>query len=80
MIGHRFFDEAVKFPCRRVGFDLTVPNLGVEIGEPLAELRKFHRRKTLDEEFKLLDCAHGHPQFTTLNNCTPVPSRRLTLS
>ena len=61
MVGNRLFDEAVKFPRRRVSFDLTVPNLGVEIGKPLSELRKFRRRKTLDEEFKLLDCAHGHP-------------------
>ena len=25
MVGHRFFDEAVKFPRCRVGFNLTIP-------------------------------------------------------
>lgn len=40
VVGHRLFDEAVKFPRCRVCFDLTIPNLGVELSKPLPELRK----------------------------------------
>jgi len=58
VVGHRVFDEAVKFPRCRVSFDLTIPNLGVEVREPLPELREFLAREALDEELKFLDGAH----------------------
>jgi hypothetical protein len=66
MVGHRFFDEAVKFPRCRVGFNLTIPNLGVEFSEPLPELREFVRGKALDKEFELLNCPHIGSYVSTL--------------
>ena len=65
MVGHRFFDEAVKFPRCRVGFNLAIPNLGVELRKPLSELREFLSGKALDEELEFFDSAHDGPYFTT---------------
>lgn len=58
VVGHRFVDEAVKFPRCRVGFNLSVPNLGVEVREPLPELREFLGGEALDKKLKLFDGAH----------------------
>jgi len=58
VIGHRFVDEAVKFPRCRVGFNLTIPSLGVELSKPLSELREFLRGKALDQKFEFFDGAH----------------------
>lgn len=77
LAGHRFLDEAVKFPRCCVGLNLTVPNLSVELSEPLSELREFLGGKAFDEKFKFFDCAHVGSCFTTSNNCTPVIIRRL---
>src|SRR5438132_4015641 len=49
VVGHRFVDEAVKFPRGRVGFNLSVPNLGVEVREPFPELREFLGGEALDQ-------------------------------
>ena len=76
LVGHRLFDEAVKFPRCRVGLNLTVPNLAVELGEPLPELREFLGGKALDEKFKFFDCTHVGSYFTRPNNCTPVIIRQ----
>ena len=58
VLGHRLFDEAVKFPSCRVCLDLTFPNLGVELRKPLPELREFVGGEALDEELKLFDGAN----------------------
>src|SRR6185312_15254700 len=59
VVGHRFVDEAVKFPRCRVRFDLTVPNLGVEFREPLPEVRKLLRGQALDQKLEFFHGAHG---------------------
>lgn len=79
VVGHRFFDEAAKFPRCRVGFNLTIPNLGVELSKPLPEPRKFPRGKALDEEFEFLDGAHDGPYGKTSNDCTPGMNCQLTI-
>jgi len=58
MVGHRFVDEAVKFPRCRVRLNLSVPNLGVEVREPLPELREFLGGEALDKKLELFDGAH----------------------
>ena len=77
LVGHRLFDVAVKFSRCRVGLNLTVPHLSVELSEPLPELREFLGGKAFDEKFKFFDCTHVGSYFTTPNNCTPVIIRRL---
>jgi hypothetical protein len=65
VVGHRFVDEAVKFPRCRFSLNLTIPDLGVELRKPLPKPREFLGGEALDEEFKFLDGAH-------VGNCTPA--------
>src|SRR5690349_10859525 len=60
-VGHRFFDEAVELPRCRIGFDLTIPGLGIELREPAPKERELLRRKVLYQQFELLDRAHDPP-------------------
>src|SRR3990172_7975958 len=71
-----FFGKGIKLPGFSVSFDLAVPNLPVELQEPLAKLRELLRRKVLDLAFNSLDLAH----FTHLpHQYTTRPSRSATL-
>lgn len=48
MVPQRVLGQSVQFPRLDVSFKLTVPNLSIESGEPLAQLRQFLLRKLFD--------------------------------
>ena len=53
-----FFGKGIKLPGFSVSFDLAIPNLPVELQEPVTKLRELLRRKVLDLTFNSLDLAH----------------------
>src|SRR3972149_338761 len=56
-----FFGKGIKLPGFSVSFDLAVPNLPVELQEPLAKIRELLRRKVLARAFNSLALALSPP-------------------
>ena len=54
-----FVREAVQFALRDVTFDLAIPDLRVEGGEPLAELRELAWRELFDFFLQFFDFRHA---------------------
>src|SRR5688572_12879834 len=59
VIPKSLFAEAIKLSGLRVGLDLSVPDLGVELGKPSAELRQLNLRQVADLLLELLNFSHG---------------------
>src|SRR5437016_4286870 len=56
---NRLIDEGVEASGGDVLFDLAVPHRGVELREPLPELRQILRRKLADGFLDVGDGCHG---------------------
>jgi hypothetical protein len=58
----RTFRQRVELPCFYVRFELPVPQMRVELGEPAPELRKLLGRQLLDLLLEIFDFAHALPR------------------
>lgn len=58
VVGERFFCELVQPARSNVGFNLAIPQLGIELGKPSAKLGKPLRREPANRCFNIMHAAH----------------------
>ena len=58
MIGESLIGEAIQGARLRIGLELAVPRLGVELRVPTPELRQLLARQSGDIALKFLDLGH----------------------